>query len=361
MLKLSRRLMLAGSLIAALARPSFGQSAPAWKKLPTVPYKGKQDDISFVDALTGWYGNGEGKLYATTDGGESWTKVWDQPGTFIRALGFVDGKTGYLGNVGTDYYPGVTDKNPLYKTIDGGVTWTAVTAPGIEKVAGICGIDILPVKRIYQGEMRTSHIITAAGRVGGNAMMIRSEDDGSTWKVIDLTAHAGMILDVKFHDAKTGFVCASGVSDTGEGDAVVLMTSDGGKSWKPVWRSGRKLENVWKMNWPSRKVGYATVQSYDEAAGNKRVIIKTVDAGKTWKEFPLVDEAGIREFGIGFVDEKRGWVGTNKGGFETLDGGKTWARIEFGKAVNKVRIIPKAGGGKSVFAIGVDLHRLDLA
>jgi photosystem II stability/assembly factor-like uncharacterized protein len=354
--KISRRLMVAGSLAATIIRPSLAADmASPWKKLVTVPYKGKQDDISFVDALTGWYGNGEGKLYATTDGGESWTKVWDQPGTFIRALGFVDGKTGYLGNVGTDYYPGVTDKNPLYKTTDGGKSWVAVTAPGIEKVAGICGIDVLPVKRIYQGELRTSHIVTAAGRVGGNAMMIRSEDDGNTWKVIDLTAHAGMILDVKFHDAKTGFVCASGVSDTGEGDAVMLMTKDAGKSWKPVWRSGRKLENVWKMNWPSRKVGYATVQSYDEAAGNKRVIIKTVDGGKSWKELPLVDEAGIREFGVGFVDEKRGWIGTTKGG------GKSWARIEFGKGVNKIRIIPKAGGGKSVFAIGVDLHRLDLA
>jgi photosystem II stability/assembly factor-like uncharacterized protein len=359
---ISRRLMLAGSLAAGIFRPAIAaDGAPSWKKLPTVPYRGKQDDISFADALTGWYGNGEGKLYATSDGGESWTKIWDQPGTFIRALGFVDKKTGYLGNVGTDYYPGVTDKNPLYKTTDGGKSWTAVSAPGIEKVAGICGIDVLPVKRIYQGERRTSHIITAAGRVGGNAMMIRSEDDGNTWKVIDLTKHAGMILDVKFHDAKTGFVCASGVSDTGEGDALMLMTGDGGKSWKPVWRSGRKLENVWKMNWPSRKVGYATVQSYDEAAGNKRVIIKTVDGGKSWKELPLLDEAGIREFGIGFVDEKRGWVGTTKGGFETLDGGKTWGRIEFGKAVNKVRVLPTPNGGKSVFAIGVDVHRLDLA
>jgi photosystem II stability/assembly factor-like uncharacterized protein len=359
---ISRRLMVAGSVAAVMARPAFAaDTVNPWKKLPTVPFKGKQDDMSFVDAMTGWYGNGEGKLYATTDGGASWTKIWDQPGTFIRALGFADAKTGYLGNVGTDYYPGVTDKNPLYKTTDGGKTWAAVTAPGIENVAGICGIDVLPVKRIYQGELRTSHIITAAGRVGGNAMMIRSEDDGNSWKVIDLTAHAGMILDVKFHDAKTGFVCASGVSDSGEGDAVMLMTNDAGKNWKPVWRSGRKLENVWKMNWPTRKVGYATVQSYDEAAGNKRVVIKTIDGGKTWKEMPLVDEAGIREFGVGFIDEKRGWIGTSKTGFETKDGGKSWSRVEFGKAVNKIRIVPKSGGGKAVYAIGVDLHRLDVA
>jgi photosystem II stability/assembly factor-like uncharacterized protein len=362
--KISRRVILAGSVAATMAasfvRPLFAANASAWKKLPTIAYRGKQDDMSFIDASTGWYGNGEGKLYGTKDGGESWTKIWDQPGTFIRALGFVDDKIGYLGNVGTDYYPGVTDKNPLYKTSDGGASWTAISAPGIENVAGICGIDILPVKRIYQGELRNHHIVTAAGRVGGNAMMLRSEDDGNSWKVIDLTVHAGMILDVKFHDAKTGFVCASGVSDTGEGDAVILMTTNAGKNWKPVWRSKRKMENAWKMSWPSRKTGYATVQSYDEAAGNKRVVIKTVDGGKSWREMPLIDEAGVREFGIGFVDEQRGWVGTTKGGFETQDGGKSWTRMEFGRAVNKVRVIPKAGGGKAIFAIGVDMYRLDL-
>ena len=360
--KITRRTVIASAITLSILPKSslFAQAPQGWRKLPTVPYKGKQDDISFVDVEHGWYGNGEGKLYRTTDGGASWQKVWDKPGTFIRAVGFADRQTGYVGNIGTNYYPGVTDTNPLYRTTDGGETWQAITLPGIEKVPGICAIDILPVKRIFQGELRTAHIITAAGRVGGPAMMLRSDDDGQNWRIIDLSAHAGMILDVKFHDAKTGFVCASGISDNGEGDALMLMTRDGGKSWQPVWRSKRKLENVWKMSWPSRKVGYASVQNYDEAAGNKRVIIKTVDGGKIWRELPLIEETGLREFGIGFADEKRGWVGTNKTGFETLDGGKSWRKIEFGKAVNKIRVFAKPDGGKAVYAIGSEVHRLDL-
>ncbi len=332
---------------------------PTWQKLPAEPYKGKQDDISFISPDQGWYGNGQGKLYRTTNGGTAWEKIWDRPGTFIRALGFIDAKTGFLGNVGTDYYPGVTDKNPLYRTRDGGVTWEAVTAPGIEKVVGICGIDILPVRRIFQGEMVDAHIVTAAGRVGGPAMMLRSDDSGENWRVIDLSAQAGMILDVKFLDAKTGFVCASGVSAEGEGDALILMTRDAGANWTPVWRSKRKQENCWKMSWPSKRVGYATVQSYDEAAGNKRVIIKTENGGKSWRELPLVDEAGVREFGIGFVDEKRGWVGTVKTGYETRDGGKSWSAVAMGKAVNKIRVT-RGPSGTRVFAIGVEVHRLDV-
>jgi photosystem II stability/assembly factor-like uncharacterized protein len=364
----SRRSFNCGFLFAGMAISTYqsdlfaadAKAEPAWQKLPTEVYKGKQDDISFISADTGWYGNGAGKLYTTTDGGMSWTKIWDQPGTFIRALGFIDANVGFLGNVGTDYYPGVTDKQPLYKTTDGGKTWTPVSAVGIEKVAGICGIDILPQKRIYQGELTQSYIIHAAGRVGGPAAIMQSLDSGSTWSVIDLSKQAGMILDVKFLDAKTGFVCASSVSETGEGDALILRTSDAGKTWKEVYRSGRKLENCWKMNWPSRKIGYATVQSYDEASDNtKRVIVKTTDGGKSWKEMSLVTAAGVQEFGIAFLDEKRGWVGCKSGGYETRDGGKNWAPVAFGRAVNKIRITQN-GSAHRVFAIGVEVHRLDI-
>ena len=351
-------LTLAGA--ATFALPAFAADAPKWIKQVTVPFKGKQDDISFVDPDHGWYGNGEGKLYRTINGGVAWEKIWDKPGTFIRALGFVDQQNGYFGNVGTDYYPGVTDKNPLYRTTDGGVTWEAVTVPGIEKVAGICGIHILPVKRIFQGELRVGHVIHAAGRVGGPAMIMRSADDGENWKIIDLSAQAGMILDIFFQNPKVGFVAASAPSDTGEGEAMILRTRDGGTSWAAMYTSGRKSENCWKMSWPSAKIGYATVQSYDaDPAKTQRVIVKTQDGGKTWKEQPLVNDKSAQEFGIGFADELRGWVGTRIGGFETRDGGKIWKPVEFGKAVNKIRILSKPAGGKIAMAIGVDVHRLD--
>ncbi len=344
----------------ASAMAEKAAAGAAWRKLPTVAYKGKQDDIYFVDDKTGFYGNGTGKLYRSDDGGDSWSIIWEKPGTFIRAMGFIDKDNGFVGNVGTNYYPGVTDTNPLYRTRDGGKSWAAVTAPGIEKVPGICGIHILPVKRIFQGELRTSHIIHAAGRVGGPAMLMRSENDGESWSVIDLSAHAGMILDVYFQSAKIGFIAASAPSDSGEGEARILRTIDGGKSWAVAYRSGRPKENCWKMSWPSASTGYATVQSYDDnPAKTQRVIIKTTNGGKSWKELALVKDKAAQQFGIGFTDPMRGWVGTRTGGFETLNGGKSWQKVDFGIAVNKIRIVNRQGGGKRAFAIGLDVHRLD--
>jgi photosystem II stability/assembly factor-like uncharacterized protein len=138
---------------------------------------------------------------------------------------------------------------------------------------------------------------------------------------------------------------------------VILRTSDGGTTWTEAYRSARRFENCWKMSFPSRQVGYATVQNYDEGS-TKRVVVKTTDGGASWSEMPLVDDAKVREFGVGFVDEKRGWIGTSTGGFETLDGGLTWAPAALGPAVNKIRIV-RRGSGFRAFAIGVAVHRLD--
>ncbi len=62
-------------------------NARKWRKLNTVPYRGKQDDIYFINPNVGWYGNGAGKLYQTVDGGENWTLKSENAGTFVRALG----------------------------------------------------------------------------------------------------------------------------------------------------------------------------------------------------------------------------------------------------------------------------------
>ena len=354
----SRRAVLTAAAALA-AMPASAAEPSAWRKLATEPYKGKQDDIVFVDALTGWYGNGAGKLYATTDGGETWSLVFEKPGLFVRALGFASRDVGYLGNVGVGYYPGVTDTAPLYRTSDGGRTWTAITAPGIDKVAGICGIHVQPTKAIYQGVLRDTHMVHAAGRVGGPAALLRSLDGGETWTTIDLSAHAGMILDVRFFDAATGLVCAATSADVAEARALMLMTTDGGATWKRVYEGARPLENCWKMSFPSRKIGYATVQSYDDKNA-ERIFIKTTDGGRSWREHPLTEDAAAREFGIGFATPKHGWIGTAKSGFETRDGGKTWTPVAFGRAVNKVRVVARPDGGTRAFAIGVDVHRLDL-
>lgn len=351
---------LAGTAAAGLAQdrpaPTVSAKASGWETLPTEAYRGKRDDVSFADPLHGWYGTGKGDLYATGDGGKSWAKVASRPGTFIRALGFLDAGTGFIGNVGVGYYPGVTDPTPLYRTDDGGRTWQPVDLGGAA-VAGICAIDIVRTRRIYQGRLQPATIVTAAGRVGGPAALIRSTDGGATWRVIDMSRWTGMILDVHFIDERTGFVAASSSGDVTATSAQILMTSDGGSTWTQVYRSNRASELIWKMSWPTREIGYGTVMSYD-AANPHKLIVKTVDGGRHWRELPLVENGKAVELGIGFLDARRGWVGTTAGGFETRDGGRSFSPAPIAPAANKFRIVPQASGAPMVYAIGTAVQRL---
>lgn len=86
---------------------------------------------------------------------------------------------------------------------------------------------------------------------------------------------------------------------------------------------------------------------------------KTIDGGKTWSEVPLIDDHGVREFGVAFLDENIGWVGAVPQGFGTTDGGKTWNKVAFGNAVNKIRLI-RSDAGVTGYAIGPEVHRLQV-
>jgi photosystem II stability/assembly factor-like uncharacterized protein len=329
----------------------------AWKKLDTVAFRGKQDDIFFVTPDIGWYGNGEGKLYKTTDGGKAWIEQLNKPGTFVRAVGFIDEKNGFLGNIVTDYFPGVTDTQPLYRTRDGGASWRPISNLQGPAVKGICAIDILKRTFIDSGVLRDRVIVHAAGRVGGPAFLMRSLDGGETWNSIDLSAYTSAILDVKFFDEMNGIIAGSSDGDTSKSNARVIVTSDGGQTWRTVYQSDRTYEITWKLSFPTRDVGYVTVQKYNpDPAVTQHYVVKTMDGGKTWKEMPLVSDAAEREFGVAFVTPNIGWVGSMKGGYQTIDGGATWKFVEMGRAVNKIRVLPTASGFLG-YSIGVEVRK----
>ena len=354
-------LSFGASLLGACVSDSSSQTLTVtndWVTVETEPYRGKRDSISFVDAQTGWYGTGKGDLFRSEDGGDSWNLIKSKPGTFIRAVAFQDRLTGYIGNVGTDYYPGVTDETPLYKTLDGGKTWTPVDLQG-QTIKGVCAIDLLKTERIYQGKLRTSTVIHAAGRVGGPVGILRSVDDGKSWTVIDMNDHAGMILDVKFFSEREGLVFAATSSDVSIANGLILKTQDGGQSWQQVYQSDRPMELVWKASFPNNSHGYATVQSYNPDRATQ-LIVKTTDGGETWTEMEMTQNAKARQFGIGFVDENYGWVGTMAGGFFTSDGGDSFQEVPIAKAANKFQILRPKDESPIIWTIGTEVQRLDL-
>ena len=329
-----------------------------WKKLNTERYPGKQDDITFINDNEGWYVNGYGSIYHTINGGESWEKQLEKKGTFFRCIAFVDSLRGYAGTVGTDYFPNVTDTIPLYGTSDGGKTWNPVSYSG-PYVKGLCAIDIVKEQYINHGKTDYKIHIYGVGRVGSPANMMVSHDGGLTWTSNSMNEDCKMLFDIKMFDKNNGIVCAASDEDIEKSNALILKTSDGGKTWKKVYQSNRPFEGTWKASFPTKDVGYVTIQSYNPDPNVKQQrIAKTTDGGNTWNEINLVEDAGAREFGIGFIDENHGFVGTMNSGYETKDGGKTWTTIDIGRACNKIRIYKDANGKIYGYAIGVDVFKL---
>lgn len=358
-LRLAAALCLALASASAQEPPAGVAAPPAWEKLPTEPFRGKQDDVVFVDERHGWYGNGDGKLFGTRDGGDTWELLWHQPGTFVRALAFVDAQVGVLGNIGTDYFPGVTDRVPLYRSTDGGRSWSPAALEG-DPLTGVCALQVLRAQVINAGVLEERVRLFAAGRVGGPAAFAVSDDLGATWRVRDLSSACGMVLDVHFFDLREGLLAAASSHDVAQSRALVLRTSDGGETWQEAWRGERPFELTWKLSFPERDTGFVTIQSYDpDPSASRRCVGRSTDGGRSWAELPLVDDHAVRAFGVAFLDARTGWVGAVPGGFRTDDGGATWRREDFGPAVNKLRVV-RGAQADTVFALGTGLQRLRL-
>jgi photosystem II stability/assembly factor-like uncharacterized protein len=345
--------------ILLICNLTYAQTSYQWQKLETAPYRGKQDDICFINEQMGWYINGFGKIYQTKDGGLSWNLQLEKKGTFFRCVAFLDSLNGFVGTVGTDYFPNVTDTIPLYRTRDGGANWEPVQYSG-KYVKGLCAIDIVREQIINHGEIDYKHHIYAVGRVGSPANLLVSHDNGETFASMDMSAYCGALYDIKMFNKNEGFACASSGEAIEQSHALILRTKDAGRTWKKVYESKRPFETSWKVFFPSKKVGYATIQSYNpDTTVVTQHFIKTTNGGKKWKERVLCSDHKSRPFGVGFIDEEIGFIGTMNTGFQTTNGGKSWNKIDLGVACNKIRIVYQPNGNVYGYAIGVNVFKLN--
>ena len=108
---------------------------------PVAPYYHHDDMVVIGDNM--WVCNISGEIWKSTDAGDSWTRVLNQPGSSFRTLTFLDEMNGWVGNLGPGSWVGsTTDLNPLYSTTDGGLTWSPIPFSSISGPIpdGICGL-----------------------------------------------------------------------------------------------------------------------------------------------------------------------------------------------------------------------------
>lgn len=293
---------------------SFAQSS--WHSIQGIPPSWRIDDISFIDSTRGWMCVSDYNVYKTINGGNTWSAIAPVSG-FVRATEFINDSIGFIGKLkdtGTSQL--------FFRTADGGYTWTCIDSllPLGTLDVGLCGIS------------HYNNTVLAVSAYSGASQLFISTDAGLSWTSKNFDSLAYGLVDVFMIDSVNWLI--SGQSDNLSGyKATILKTTDGGNTWTRVAISSEYNTYCWKMFFLPSGIGYAAIEDFDDA-----LFFKTVDWGNTWQEIFIGNAGNNFDLGgIGFLNDTLGWITPQHsfGMFETANGGATWAFSNFGANMNR--------------------------
>ncbi|MDH3746203.1 MAG: oxidoreductase [Acidobacteriota bacterium] len=269
-----------------------------WEVLPVAEAESLQfRDVHAFDSERAYLlsaGDGEqSRIYKTEDGGASWTLQFLnlEPEGFLDCFDFWDPDTGIA------YGDSVDGELFLLTTSNGGETWGRV-APAL-----------LPRAGPDEGGFAASGTCVgtrAGGRVwvgtgaGGSARVLRSSDFGRSWEFGEtpiVRGEAAGVMSVVFFDNRIGVAVGGDLGQREKRTANVATTRDGGKTWD----AGGPLR------FPGPAYGSAVSRRYGRrrpamllAAGPAGLDL-SLDRGQTWQavsddEYWSVDFGGDSVF-----------------------------------------------------------------
>jgi len=295
---------------------------------PDVAETGSSVDTFFLDLNHAWVQKPDfekfpnsGILYRTSDGGLTWTKS-DVP--FSRGdLNFIDAENGWmLADLGVG---AGSNAVAVYQTTDGGASWEQTYSndpndPNAADSLPLGGIksDLVPL------DMKTAWV-SGVIYAPGEAYLYRTGDGGHTWTQVPLTLPQGMennevSIDrdqMKFVSTKDGFLALRMAGDSTQ--TAVYVTTDAGKTWAVP-------------SMPLEGAGASVFLSPQEAViYNGELFYVTQDAARTWVTVTPNVAFGESFAGMDFVNTSLGWVitfdGTHRSLYRTMDGGATWSVV----------------------------------
>jgi photosystem II stability/assembly factor-like uncharacterized protein len=229
--------------------------------------------INFLDARHGFFLEGGRQatwLLRTSDGGRTWQHVSQQPEWF-GPIRFVNARLGFAGDgpMQPRWYVGPPIHKTLYRTTDGGATWSP------HRVGGSNGWVEEP--RVFGGRLVLAQSPPNPDPSGVNENLRAiwaSADAGAHWsgRPVPLVDQWGIPPSAVSLASPRDVVVAHG--------ADLYMTSDGGARWSDVSLRGLPSSSeITQLAFTSSRVGWAVIYVRPGIDGT---LFRTTDAGLHW-------------------------------------------------------------------------------
>jgi photosystem II stability/assembly factor-like uncharacterized protein len=240
----------------------------------------------------------------------------------------------------------------VLRTADGGTTWRRLTIPDADK------LDFRDIDAVNEA---TAYVLSIGP--GDLSRIYKTSNAGVSWTGQFVNPDPKAFFDaMDFWDADRGVA----VSDSVDGQFVILTTGDGGRSWSrvPADQLPPALPN--EGFFAASGTNVATVAPNHVwmgtgAAGEARVL-RSSDGGRTWQvsRTPLAAGPTSGIFSIAFRDAMHGivvggdykmeWAAVDNAAI-TSDGGATWTPVKGLSGFRSV-VTYLSLDGKSVVAVG---------
>jgi photosystem II stability/assembly factor-like uncharacterized protein len=333
-------LVLAGAMVGGKTGPTLLKTVDGGLSWDQVLPSFYPDHASYLDAWVGFGVDGIGAalganwVYRTADGGRTWSIAAALPDTLFNPfqVQFVDALHGWVIGQDCPLPANQQDCNniALYRTLDGGQTWKRLW-PRKDSEIVVEAVDFVSSTTGYlMGQLPD----------GSGSKLYFSQDGGQTLEPVQVPADDGSMTSspflsgqqYQFLDARVGY---------GSNRSGLFWTQDSARTWQAVPASclngGVPFTSVGAFSLGRDGSLWVITTSISNSQDYAASLISSVDGGRTWQALLL---PGMAVTSIQFVDAQHGWLkgGTQtryQGGYlfgadhtyATDDGGFTWVQL----------------------------------
>jgi photosystem II stability/assembly factor-like uncharacterized protein len=256
-------------------------------------------------------------IYKSMDGGKTWTHVWEQEGQIgTMAVDPRNANVAFAAVLGHAFGP--NPQRGVYRTKDGGKTWEQILKKDADTGASDVAIDPTTPSIVFAGLWQARRFPWDLQSGGPGSGLYVSRDGGDTWKQI--TGHGlpdGIWGKVGVAVAPSDGQRVYALIESEKGG--LFRSDDGGENWELINPSHALRQRAW----------YYTTLTVNPANADdvwfpQVPMLRTIDGGKTIQYVKGLPHGDNHDLWIDPRNPKR-MIASNDGGVHiSRNGGSTW-------------------------------------